>query len=107
MPLTTYLLEWQKSKTLPRSSIGDDVEKQELLKLFIYLFIFKVYLFVFRQREKEGERMGEKHLICEKKTLLCCLSHASRPAIKPATQACTLMGIKLGTFCYPGRGSPR
>ena len=36
------------------------------------------------ERGREGEWEGEKHW-CERKTSIGCLSHASWPAIKPAT----------------------
>ena len=37
-----------------------------------HLFFFKCYLFIFRERGREGEREGEKHW-CERETSVSCL----------------------------------
>ena len=47
------------------------------------------FLFIFRERGREGEREGEKHR-CERETLIGCFSHAPQQQTKPATQACAL-----------------
>ena len=56
------------------------VNKYELcLKCFYF------YLFLFRERAREGERDGEKHQ-CERETLIkCCLSYSHQLGTKPAT----------------------
>ena len=52
-------------------------------------FFFKDFIYVFRERRREGEREEEKHQ-CERETLIGCLLYAPRQGTKPATQACTL-----------------
>ena len=39
-----------------------------------YRFCLKIYLFIFQERGKEGERKGEKHR-CERETCIRCLWH--------------------------------
>ena len=44
--------------------------------------IFKIFLYIFRERGREGEREGEKH--------------QSIASLMPATQACSLTGNQTG-----------
>ena len=48
---------------------------------FIHLFL-RVYLFIFREMGREGERKGEKHQ-CVRKILIGCLLHAPNPGCGP------------------------
>ena len=62
------------------------------LNMKAYKHIFKrFYLFSFRERGREGEREGQKHLICERDIHQLPLA---RPQLgtKTATQACALTG---------------
>ena len=68
--------------------------------LFVLLFIFilkRFYLFIFRERGREGKREGEKHL-CERETPTGCLLYAPWPGTEPATQAHTLTGNWARSF---------
>ena len=49
-------------------------------------FFFKIYLFIFRERGREGERDGEKHQ--------CVVASHTGPTgdLDHTTQACTLTG---------------
>ena len=51
-------------------------------------FFKRCYLFIFRERGKEGEREG-KHW-CERETSTGCLSYTSRLGTEPATRASAL-----------------
>ena len=49
------------------------------------LFLKRFYLFIFRERKREGGRKGEKHQ--------CVVdSHVTRPGTWPTTKACALTG---------------
>ena len=48
-----------------------------------------IYLFIFREKGREGEREGEKHRR-ERGTWISCCSWAPCPGTKPTTQACAL-----------------
>ena len=63
-------------------------------RLFFFKKIF--YLFIFRERRREGEREGEKHQCV---VALACPSLG----IWPATQACALTGYQTGDplVCRP------
>ena len=52
---------------------------------------FNIYLFIFGERGREGEREGEKYQ-CERETLTGCLFHAPHPGAEPTTRACALTG---------------
>ena len=58
--------------------------------------ILRLYLFIFTQREREGEREGEKHQ---------CVVAFHRPQLGtwPTTQACALTGNRTGDplVCRP------
>ena len=41
-----------------------------------------MYVFIFREREMEGERKGEKHQ-CARETSISCLLHAPNLACNP------------------------
>ena len=46
---------------------------------YLNVFFFKgFYLFIFRERGREGEKEGEKHHPCAKETSVSCLSHTPK-----------------------------
>ena len=59
-------------------------------KGLIMFFFFKIYLFIFRERGREGERDGEKHQ--------CVVASHTAPTgdLDHTTQACTLTGNWTG-----------
>ena len=62
---------------------------------FLFLSFFIFYLFIFRERGREGEREGEKHQ--------CVVaSHAPLLGTWPATQACALTGNWTGDHLIHG-----
>ena len=81
--------------------IIDPAQPQLLSVLFLYvlfkrrgealpfLFFLRFYLFIFRERGREGERQGEKHQ-CEKETTICGLSYISH------------VRLNLDRACNPG-----
>ena len=100
------------------------LHSQEMLQLlfisyfFIFIFIFiqlhypgrhklfflRFYLFIFRERGKEGEREGEQHR-CVRETskseiLIHCLLNS--PHQWPATQASALTGNPSGNLWFAG-----
>ena len=58
---------------------------------------FRFYLLIFRERGREGEREGEKHL-CERN-----IDHLSQMACSPGM--CPRLGIELTTLQFTGRHS--
>ena len=59
-------------------------------------FLKRLYLFIFGERGREGDKKGEKHQ-CERETLIGCLSHVPPPGTKPATWALTGTDVNLLT----------
>ena len=57
---------------------------------FVCLCVFKIYLFIFRERGREGEREGEKHQCVRDINWLPL--RCPKLGIWPATQACALTG---------------
>ena len=56
-----------------------------------YVFSFLVFCFFnFRERVREGEKEGEKHL-CERETSIGSLPYTPQ-GTEPVTQACALTG---------------
>ena len=55
------------------------------------LFFKRFYLFVFRERGREGEREGKKHQ-CVRETSINYLLYVPQPGTEPTTQACGLTG---------------
>ena len=50
-----------------------------------------------RERRREEERKGEKHL-CERETSIGCLSHAPGLEMEPAAPACSLAVNQTGNL---------
>ena len=62
-----------------------------MIRIF-FPFILKIfYVFIFRERGREGEREGKKHQ-CDRETLVGCLLHAPQLGTELTTQAHALMG---------------
>ena len=61
-------------------------------------FFFRFYLFIFRERVREGE----KHQ-CDRETSIGCLFHVPHPGTEPTTQAYALTRNRSGEFCFAGR----
>ena len=59
------------------------------------------YLFIFRDRGREGERGGKKHC-CERETSIGCLSCVPWPGTEPVTQACALTRNQTGDLLLCG-----
>ena len=61
----------------------------------------RFYLFIFRERGREGEREGEKHQ-CARETLIGCSLHAlsQRPAEYPQLRHVPWLGIELVTSVW-------
>ena len=55
----------------------------------------------FRERWRQAERKGERHL-CARETSIGCLWHTPWPIPEtdPATQSCALTGIELTNFWF-------
>ena len=69
------------------------------------LYIFRrFYLFIFRERGREGEREGEKHW-CVRDTLISCLSHSPNwgPGLQP--RHVPWLGIEPAAFQFTGQDS--
>ena len=66
----------------------------KLLHLSMTHFFKKTYLFIFRERGKEGEREGEKHQ-------RVVASHAPPTADLASNQACALTGYQTGDPLVP------
>ena len=54
-------------------------------------------LFIFRERGREGDREGGKHL-CERESLISCFSHTPCQGPGPHPRHVSWLGIKLVTF---------
>ena len=59
------------------------------------------YLFIFRERRREGETEGEKHQ-SERESLTGCLSHVPRQRTESATQAYALPRNRTSDFSLCG-----
>ena len=52
-----------------------------------FTYFFKRFcLFIFRERGKEGQRLGERYIDVREETLIGCLLHMPQPGTRPATQ---------------------
>ena len=71
----------------------------EQLFFFFFFFFERFYLFIFRERGREGEREWEVNV---RETLIGCLSYAPRPRTKPTTQTCALTGNQTGDLWLSG-----
>ena len=73
------------------------------IRQFNVSFFIKI-LFIFREREREGEKDGEKHRYA-RDTSMGCLSHAPNlgPGLQP--QHVAWLGIKPVTFWFTGQYS--
>ena len=68
-------------------------------KLFLYkaeTFFLRFYLFIFRERRREGEREGEKH----QRVVASCTPPTGDLACNPGM--CPRLGIELVTLCFTG-----
>ena len=66
-------------------------------------FLKRFYLFIFRKREREGEKEGEKHW-CVRKTVRCLsYAHKRGPGLQP--RHVPWPGIEPATFQLAGRRS--
>ena len=63
-------------------------------------FFLTLYLFIFREREKDGEREGKK-LWSVRETLIGCLSHAPKWGLDPQPRHVLWLGIELAAFWSP------
>ena len=64
-------------------------------------FFFRFYLFIFRERRREGERGGEKYT-CAREILIGCLSHTPKWGPDPQPRRVPWLGIKPMTFRFTG-----
>ena len=62
------------------------------------------YLFIFRERGREGEREGEKHW-CVRDTSIGCLSNAPSWGPGPQPRHVSSLGIKTVPFWFTGQHS--
>ena len=62
--------------------------------LYFFFFFLRFYLFIFRERGREGGRKGEKH-----RPVAC---HTCPNRGWPATQACVLTGNRTSDFGFVG-----
>ena len=67
--------------------------------LWVFEFFKIIYLFIFREMGRQGEREGEKHW-CARDTSISCLSHAPNwgPGLQP--RHIPWLGIELATFPF-------
>ena len=61
------------------------------------IFLERFYLFIFRERGREGDREGEKHHGV-RETSICFLLHAPRQGPCPQPKHVPWLGIELVTF---------
>ena len=70
-----------------------------------YIFFSSIfYLFIFRERSKEGER-GRETLMCERYIELLPLSHTTNWEPGPQPRHVPWLGMELATFWFTGRHS--
>ena len=67
----------------------------------LFLKILFYFLFILKERGREGEREAEKHP-CVRETLIGFLSHTSRPGSRPKTQSWALTGNRTGDLSLCG-----
>ena len=88
-----------KDKTRDEKSTyetSNEQVEQKFMWLYIFIFFSRFYLFIFRERGREGEREGEKYQ---------CVVASRALGMWPATQACALdwesnqwlFGLHVGT----------
>ena len=70
---------------------------QTLATLGIIHFFLILFIYIFRERGRKGEREGKKHQR-ERKTLISCLSYIPWLGNKPTTQACALTKNRTGNL---------
>ena len=62
-------------------------------------YFFNLYLFIFSQRGREGEREGEKHQCL----VASCKPHTGKPGLQP--RHVPQLGIELATIWFAGQRS--
>ena len=77
--------------------------EKRLFRYFAHFYVIlkRFYLFIFRERGREGEREGEKHW-CARETLIGCLLHTSNWRSGPQLRHVPWLGIEPVTFHLAG-----
>ena len=69
-----------------------------------WIFFFRFYLFISRERGREGKREGEKHR-CVRETSVSCLSHTPNWGPGLESRHVPSLGLEPETFRFAGQYS--